>query len=61
MVRGGRVPDCQVEISYLRGKKDLVIVNFIHERIEEVNCCKKTVISTSLKRRAVRKAKRRES
>lgn len=38
MVRGGRVPDYQDAISYLRGKKDHILLKLIHEFIEEVNC-----------------------
>lgn len=60
MVRGGRVPDCLVEISYLRGKKDLILAKSLLEVIVEVNCCKKTNMSLTLKRRAIRKAKRRD-
>jgi len=42
MVRGGRVPDYQVALSYLRGKKDHVKLKHLYEYIVEVNCNKKT-------------------
>jgi hypothetical protein len=60
MVRGGRVPECLVEISYLRGKKDLTTVKPLREHKDVVNCKKKSIVSTKLKRRSARKAKRRE-
>lgn len=60
MVRGGRVPDCLVEISYLRGKKDLSTVKLLTEHKDVVNCQEKSIVSTKLKRRSVRKAKQRE-
>lgn len=60
MVRGGRVPECLVEISYLRGKKDLDTVKLQHEHKEEVNCYKKTITTTKLRIRSARKAKKRE-
>lgn len=60
MVRGGRVPDYLVEISYLRGKKDLSTVKLLKEHKDVVNCQEKSIVSTKLKRRSVRKAKQRE-
>jgi len=60
MVRGGRVPECLVEISCLRGKKDLTVVNKSNVHKDEVNSKKKSIISTKLKRRSIRKAKKRE-
>ena len=60
MVRGGRVPDCLGEISYLRGKKDLTTVKLLKEHKGVVNCKEKSIVSTKLKRRSVRKAKQRE-
>ena len=38
MVRGGRVPECLVEISCLRGKKDLTTVKPLKEHKDEVSC-----------------------
>lgn len=38
MVRGGRVPECLVEISYLRGKKDLTSAKLLKEHKDEVSC-----------------------
>lgn len=60
MVRGGRVPDYLVEISYLRGKKDLSTVKLLKEHKDVVNCQEKSIVSTKLKRRSIRKAKQRE-
>jgi len=62
MVRGGRVPDmpgCRYHI--LRGKKDLNTAESV-ERTQRRSkfATKKPIISTKLKLRSARKAKRRE-
>lgn len=38
MVRGGRVPDYQDALSYLRGKKDHNRMKILPGPIVEVNC-----------------------
>jgi small subunit ribosomal protein S12 len=63
MVRGGRVPDLPgVRYHILRGKKDLQtpeIISRVNRRSKYA--VKKVTDSTKLKRRAIRKAKRRDA
>lgn len=49
MVRGGRVPEYQVALSYLRGKKDLTTMRFMIENNEEVNLQQKKKIKKQRK------------
>jgi small subunit ribosomal protein S12 len=62
MVRGGRVPDmpgCKYHI--LRGKKDLTTAETVERTQRRSKFAKKSpIVSTKLKRRSARKAKRRE-